>query len=327
MDRLRWSSISSLRLMSPKSVRVRCRHELLDVRVVNLGDPGLVLGHHVVDAGGRPGVVEGPPSIRQQQQDHAAGAEDAVDLVEHPQGVGQVLEDLTGDDEVQARVSEGRQAVAVHVADNIGIGETCASPSSGNSAARRSSAVHRSTMDARSRMREGPGLVAGADLDALPLEVASEGGAAPAAPDSRLDRIEGPVVLPPAHDCHSPGGRRPRLRGRKGRTRPARTPRPSRWADGRPPGDRWPRSGPGLVLHDEPLDAGCQRRRGAPGQQAGVLVPLDPGSAGLSNATVATPRAISSSRRYDGARTPSASPTSHPGTGGRWPDSRAVPGG
>ena len=80
----------------------------------------LVLCDEVLHRGGEPVPIERSPTVGEQHERHTSAAQHAMDLVQHGERVGEVLEDVTGDHEVLALVVERLQTVGVEIRDDVG---------------------------------------------------------------------------------------------------------------------------------------------------------------------------------------------------------------
>ena len=81
-------------------IRAGVGHELDDVVVVDLDLPGLEVGNDVFERRGEPILVKGSSAVRQQDQERPTGPQDTVEIVDGPQRVRQVFQDVAADDEV-----------------------------------------------------------------------------------------------------------------------------------------------------------------------------------------------------------------------------------
>src|SRR5262249_7101193 len=72
---------------------------------------------------GRPIGVERRAPIGDQDDGDATGSEHPMDLVEDPERIGDVFEDMGSDDEVRAGIAERAQSVTIQVGHDIGTRE------------------------------------------------------------------------------------------------------------------------------------------------------------------------------------------------------------
>ena len=78
----------------------RPHQKVEDVGVVDLPDVGSLLGDQMAEGCRRPLPVERPVPIGHEKDEPTPGPQNAVAVDQHGQGIGQVLEDVAGDDEV-----------------------------------------------------------------------------------------------------------------------------------------------------------------------------------------------------------------------------------
>ncbi len=64
--------------------------------------------------------------IGKEDKDHGARSQHSIDLADLRQWISQVLEQVTCDHEVLARVSQRREAIVIEIGDDVRFGERCA---------------------------------------------------------------------------------------------------------------------------------------------------------------------------------------------------------
>jgi hypothetical protein len=81
-------------------LRRHMHRELADVILVDHRDPSLVLGGEVRHRGRWSGPIERPAPVREHDQRETAESQHAVNVGDHPERVGEMLEDVGADHEV-----------------------------------------------------------------------------------------------------------------------------------------------------------------------------------------------------------------------------------
>ena len=94
--------------------------EVLHMGIGDRGHIRLVFCDQVLHRGWEPVPIECSPTVGEQHERDASAAQHAMDLVQHGERVGEVLEHVAGDHEVLALVVERLQTVGVEIRDDVG---------------------------------------------------------------------------------------------------------------------------------------------------------------------------------------------------------------
>lgn len=100
-----------------------CHQILLHVSVIDLADIAFVLVREVIEGRRVPVKVECTVPIGNEQDEQAAGSQHTIDIDEHGQRIGEMFDDVAGDNEVLALVGEPAKAVDIEIRDDVGFGE------------------------------------------------------------------------------------------------------------------------------------------------------------------------------------------------------------
>ena len=88
--------------------------------IIDLCHARLVLGDEMRQGCPVPIAVESAVPVGEQQQDHSAGSQYTMYVGQEPDGFSDVLEDMTADHEVLARIGEWLKPIRVQISDNVG---------------------------------------------------------------------------------------------------------------------------------------------------------------------------------------------------------------
>jgi hypothetical protein len=97
--------------------------EIKQVGVTNLRGTGFEFGHEMRKRRGFAFEVLCSVSIREEYESDTSGTQDPVNLGEEPNGLCQVLQEMTSDDEVLTTVIDSAQAIGVEVCNHIRLSE------------------------------------------------------------------------------------------------------------------------------------------------------------------------------------------------------------
>ena len=101
-----------------------CIQVLGHMGVVDFTDVTFVLVHQMGERRGVAVAVECAVSVGDQQDQQPTGPQHTMDVDQHGQRIGKVLDDVTGYDEVLAFVLEPAEPVDVEIRDDVGWGES-----------------------------------------------------------------------------------------------------------------------------------------------------------------------------------------------------------
>ncbi len=96
---------------------------VLDVLVTDNSGTISMIGDEVLERSWRTSAVEGEAAIRKEDQDGRSRTQHPMDLLQLPERVREMLEQVAGDDEVLAAIVERRETVDIEIHDDVRLRE------------------------------------------------------------------------------------------------------------------------------------------------------------------------------------------------------------